>query len=153
MGDLSHCALNETITTMVHVHPNATSATELAIWPVTVEVPQMPMLLTTRGAPGQNNNRSNQGGNDNALAKVYAVGKAGTNPNSNVVTEDLPCLPLTRQVEFQIDLILGAAPVARAPYQLAPSEMKELSEQLKELSDKGFIRPSSSPWGVTCCVV
>nr|GFB73436.1 hypothetical protein [Tanacetum cinerariifolium] len=36
----------------------------------------------------------------------------------------------------------------RAPYQLAPSEMKELAEQLKELSDKGFIRPSSSPWGV-----
>nr|GFB72176.1 putative reverse transcriptase domain-containing protein [Tanacetum cinerariifolium] len=41
----------------------------------------------------------------------------------------------------------GAAPVARAPYRLAPSEMKDLSEQLKELSDKGFIRPSSSPWG------
>nr|GFA44564.1 putative reverse transcriptase domain-containing protein [Tanacetum cinerariifolium] len=48
---------------------------------------------------------------------------------------------------FQIDLIPGAAPVARAPYRLAPPEMKELSEQLKELSDKGFIRPSSSPWG------
>ncbi|GJS58338.1 putative reverse transcriptase domain-containing protein [Tanacetum coccineum] len=61
--------------------------------------------------------------------------------------EDLPGLPPTRQVEFQIDLVLGAAPVARAPYRLAPSEMKELSEQLKELSDKGFIRPSSSPWG------
>ncbi|GJU12223.1 putative reverse transcriptase domain-containing protein [Tanacetum coccineum] len=61
--------------------------------------------------------------------------------------EDLSGLPLTRQVEFQIDLIPGAAPVARAPYRLAPSEMKELSEQLKELSDKGFIRPSSSPWG------
>ncbi|GJU03395.1 putative reverse transcriptase domain-containing protein [Tanacetum coccineum] len=56
-------------------------------------------------------------------------------------------LPLTQQVEFQIDLIPGAAPIARAPYRLAPSEMKELSEQLKELSDKGFIRPSSSPWG------
>nr|GFC15384.1 putative reverse transcriptase domain-containing protein [Tanacetum cinerariifolium] len=41
----------------------------------------------------------------------------------------------------------GAAPVARAPYQLAPTGMKDLSEQLKELSDKGFIRPSSSPWG------
>ncbi|GKF51930.1 hypothetical protein Tco_0148397, partial [Tanacetum coccineum] len=41
----------------------------------------------------------------------------------------------------------GAAPVAREPYRLAPSEMKELSEQLQELSDKGFIRPSSSPWG------
>ncbi|GJW15749.1 putative reverse transcriptase domain-containing protein [Tanacetum coccineum] len=64
-----------------------------------------------------------------------------------VFPEDLPGLPPTRQVEFQIDLILGAAPVARAPYRLAPSEMKELSEQLKELSDKGFIRPSSSPWG------
>ncbi|GJS85123.1 putative reverse transcriptase domain-containing protein [Tanacetum coccineum] len=65
----------------------------------------------------------------------------------DVFPEDFPGLPLTRQVEFQIDLIPGAAPVARAPYQLAPSEMKELPEQLKELSDKGFIRPSSLPWG------
>ncbi|GJV99035.1 putative reverse transcriptase domain-containing protein [Tanacetum coccineum] len=64
-----------------------------------------------------------------------------------IFPEDLPGLPPTRQVEFQIDLVPGAAPVARAPYRLAPSEMKELSEQLKELSDKGFIRPSSSPWG------
>ncbi|GJS66141.1 putative reverse transcriptase domain-containing protein [Tanacetum coccineum] len=61
----------------------------------------------------------------------------------DVFPEDLPGLPLTRQVEFQIDLIPGAAPVARAPYRLAPSEMKELSEQLKELSDKGFIRDPS----------
>nr|GEZ85431.1 reverse transcriptase domain-containing protein [Tanacetum cinerariifolium] len=58
-----------------------------------------------------------------------------------VFPEDLPGLPPTRQVVFQIDLIPGAAPVARAPYRLAPSEMKELSEQLKELSNKGFIRP------------
>ena len=64
-----------------------------------------------------------------------------------VFPEDLPGLPPTRQVEFRIDLMPGAAPVARAPYRLAPSEMKELSEQLQELSDKGFIRPSSSPWG------
>ncbi|GJX61826.1 putative reverse transcriptase domain-containing protein [Tanacetum coccineum] len=56
-------------------------------------------------------------------------------------------LPPTRQVEFHIDLVPGAAPVARAPYRLAPSEMKELADQLQELSDKGFIRPSSSPWG------
>nr|GFC14789.1 retrotransposon protein, putative, Ty3-gypsy subclass [Tanacetum cinerariifolium] len=49
--------------------------------------------------------------------------------------------------EFQIDLVPGAAPVAQAPYRLEPSEMKELAEQLKELSGKGFIRPSSSPWG------
>nr|GEW62555.1 putative reverse transcriptase domain-containing protein [Tanacetum cinerariifolium] len=54
-----------------------------------------------------------------------------------------------RPVEFQIDLIPGAAPVARAPYRLAPSEIKELSKQLQELSEKGFIRPSSSPWGAS----
>ncbi|GJX53795.1 putative reverse transcriptase domain-containing protein [Tanacetum coccineum] len=64
-----------------------------------------------------------------------------------VFTEDLPGLPLTRQVKFQIDLVPGAAPVARAPYRLAPSELQELSTQLQELFDKGFIRPSSSPWG------
>ncbi|GJQ98401.1 hypothetical protein Tco_0009540 [Tanacetum coccineum] len=101
-----------------------------------------------------------------APAKVYVVGMRGHNPQCRcrrkkkrledvpivqdfpeVFPEDLPGLPPTRQVEFQIDLVPGAAPVARAPYRLAPSEMKELSEQLKELSDKGFIRPSSSPWG------
>ncbi|GJZ69352.1 putative reverse transcriptase domain-containing protein [Tanacetum coccineum] len=62
-----------------------------------------------------------------------------------VFPEDLPGLPPIRQVEFQIDLVLGAAPVARAPYRLAPSKMEELSTQLQELSDKGFIRPSSLP--------
>ncbi|GKA92296.1 putative reverse transcriptase domain-containing protein [Tanacetum coccineum] len=54
-----------------------------------------------------------------------------------VFLEDLPGIPPARQVEFQIDLIPGAAPVARAPYRLAPSEMKELAEQLQEFSDKG----------------
>ncbi|GJZ96910.1 putative reverse transcriptase domain-containing protein [Tanacetum coccineum] len=51
------------------------------------------------------------------------------------------------QVEFQIDLVPGATHVARAPYRLAPSKLQKLSTQLRELSDKGFIRPSSSPWG------
>ncbi|GJX84069.1 putative reverse transcriptase domain-containing protein [Tanacetum coccineum] len=64
-----------------------------------------------------------------------------------VFPEEFSGLPPARPVEFQIDLIPGAAPVARAPYRLAQSEMKELSKQLQELSDKGFIRPSSSPWG------
>ncbi|GJZ39712.1 putative reverse transcriptase domain-containing protein [Tanacetum coccineum] len=58
-----------------------------------------------------------------------------------VFPEDLSGLPPARPMEFQIDLIPRAAPVAQAPYRLAPSEMKELSEQLQELSDKGFIRP------------
>ncbi|GJZ19215.1 putative reverse transcriptase domain-containing protein [Tanacetum coccineum] len=61
-----------------------------------------------------------------------------------VFPENLPGLSPTQQVEFQIDLMSSAAPIARAPYRLAPSEMKELSDQLQELSDKGFIRPSSS---------
>ncbi|GJS14177.1 putative reverse transcriptase domain-containing protein [Tanacetum coccineum] len=51
------------------------------------------------------------------------------------------------KVEFRINLVPGAAPVARAPYRLAPSEMKELAGQLQELSEKGFICPSLSPWG------
>ncbi|GJZ95481.1 putative reverse transcriptase domain-containing protein [Tanacetum coccineum] len=181
-----------------------------------------------------NKNRGNQVGNDRAPAKVYAVGHAGTNPDSNVVTgtfllnnryasilfdtgadrsfvstafsfqmditpstldhyydveladrriiglntilrsneedtrhevedksekkrledvpivrdfpevfpEDLSGLPPTRQVEFQIDFGLCAAPYHGRLKRLAPSEMKELSEQLKELTDKGFIRPS-----------
>nr|GEX64760.1 reverse transcriptase domain-containing protein [Tanacetum cinerariifolium] len=55
-----------------------------------------------------------------------------------VFPDDLPGLPPPRQVEFKIKLIPGAAPVAHAPYRLAPSELKELSDQLKELSEKGF---------------
>ncbi|GKF73234.1 hypothetical protein Tco_0219566 [Tanacetum coccineum] len=66
---------------------------------------------------------------------------------SEVFPKDLSGLPPTQQVEFQIDLVPGAAHVARAPYRLAPSKLQELSTQLQELSDKGFIRPSSSPWG------
>ncbi|GJR93821.1 putative nucleotidyltransferase, ribonuclease H [Tanacetum coccineum] len=64
----------------------------------------------------------------------------------DVFPKDLPGLPPVRQVEFQIDLILGAEPVAPTPYRLAPSEMLELSNQLQELTDRGFIRPSTSPW-------
>ncbi|GKB51080.1 putative reverse transcriptase domain-containing protein, partial [Tanacetum coccineum] len=64
-----------------------------------------------------------------------------------VFPEELSGLPPPRQVEFRIDLVPGTAPVTRAPYRLAPSEMKELSVQLQELLEKGFIRPSSSPWG------
>nr|GFB80489.1 reverse transcriptase domain-containing protein [Tanacetum cinerariifolium] len=125
-----------------------------------------------------NNNHGNRGGRNNAPARVYAVGRAGTDRDANVVTdlmpvelgsfaaiigmdwlakyqavirledvpivrdfpevfpEDLSGLPPIRPVDFQIDLVHGTAPVARAPYRLAPSEMKELAEQLKELSDK-----------------
>nr|GEV58193.1 putative reverse transcriptase domain-containing protein [Tanacetum cinerariifolium] len=65
----------------------------------------------------------------------------------DVFSEDLSGLPPSREVEFRIDLVHGAMPVAKSPYRLAPMEMQELANQLKELQDKGFIRPSSSPWG------
>ncbi|GKC03903.1 hypothetical protein Tco_0995513 [Tanacetum coccineum] len=215
MGDLNPYDRNATITTTVHVLPDATSVIKSAIWPGHFKR-ECPKLKN-------NNNHGNQVGGGNAPAKVYVVRHAGTNPDSNVVTDhyydveladgriiglktilggctlnilnhpfnidlmpvelgsfdtiigmdwletedksekkqledvpivrdfpnvflkDLPGLPSIRQVEFRIDLIPDVAPIARAPYRLAPSEMKELSEQLKELSDKGFIRPSSSP--------
>nr|GEZ56886.1 putative reverse transcriptase domain, ribonuclease H-like domain, aspartic peptidase domain protein [Tanacetum cinerariifolium] len=69
-----------------------------------------------------NQGNQNQAGNRNAVARAYGLRTIGGNPNANVMT-------------------------AWAPYRLALSEMKELLDQLKELSDKGFIRPSSSPWG------
>nr|GEX91531.1 transposon Tf2-9 polyprotein [Tanacetum cinerariifolium] len=70
-----------------------------------------------------------------------------------VFLKDLPGLPPAQQVEFQIDLVPGAAPVARARYRSALAEMHELSTQLQELSDKGFIRPSSSPCGASVLFV
>ncbi|GJT95476.1 putative reverse transcriptase domain-containing protein [Tanacetum coccineum] len=70
-----------------------------------------------------------------------------------VFPEDFPGLPPARQVEFQIDLVPGAAPVGRALYRLTPAEMQELSTQLQELCDKGFIRPSSLPCGAPALFV
>nr|GEW12417.1 putative reverse transcriptase domain-containing protein [Tanacetum cinerariifolium] len=70
-----------------------------------------------------------------------------------VFPEELPGLPPPRQVEFRIDLVAGATPVACAPHRLAPSEMKELSVQLQELLEKGFIHPSSSLWGAAILLV
>ena len=65
----------------------------------------------------------------------------------DVFLEDLPGLPLEREVEFTINLAPGTAPISKAPYRMAPMELKELKIQLQELLDKGFIRPSVSPWG------
>ncbi|KAJ4974497.1 hypothetical protein NE237_007671 [Protea cynaroides] len=65
----------------------------------------------------------------------------------DVFSEDLPGLPPDRATEFVIDLLPGVAPVSKAPYRMAPTELKELKTQMQELLDKGFIRPSISPWG------
>ncbi|GJR12276.1 putative nucleotidyltransferase, ribonuclease H [Tanacetum coccineum] len=71
----------------------------------------------------------------------------GPRPHRIPWPDDLSRLPPYREIEFQIELIHGAIPIAKSPYHLAPSELEELSGQLKELQDKGFIRPCSSPWG------
>ncbi|KAL0539905.1 hypothetical protein IC582_024126 [Cucumis melo] len=65
----------------------------------------------------------------------------------DVFPEELPGLPPHREIEFAIELEPGMVPISRAPYRMAPAELKELKLQLQELLDKGFIRPSVSPWG------
>ncbi|KAL4038220.1 hypothetical protein IC575_001828 [Cucumis melo] len=65
----------------------------------------------------------------------------------NIFPEELPGLPPHREIEFVIELEPGTVPISRAPYIMAPAELKELKVQLQELLDKGFIRPSVSPWG------
>ncbi|GJR85593.1 putative reverse transcriptase domain-containing protein [Tanacetum coccineum] len=70
-----------------------------------------------------------------------------TMETSSLFPEDLSGLPSSLKVKFRIDLIPGVVPVAKSLYRLAPTKMQELSNQLKELQEKGFVRPSSSPWG------
>ncbi|GKC85796.1 hypothetical protein Tco_1141513 [Tanacetum coccineum] len=76
--------------------------------------------------------------------KMLKVFKEWT--EEKVFPDDLSGLPPSREVDFRIDLIPRAIPIAKSPNPLAPTEMKELSNLLKELQDKGFIRPSSTPW-------
>nr|GEX55573.1 putative reverse transcriptase domain-containing protein [Tanacetum cinerariifolium] len=100
-----------------------------------VRVPFGNEILTIRG----------EGSNERNESRLNII--SCSNAQEYMSKGYLPGIPPTRQVEFQIDLVPGAALVARAPYRLAPSEMKELVDQLQELTDKGFIRPSFSPWG------
>ena len=60
---------------------------------------------------------------------------------------DLPELPSDREIDFQIELASGTEPISRAPYRMAPAELKELKVQMEEMVNKGFIRSSTSPWG------
>ena len=65
----------------------------------------------------------------------------------DVFPKELPGLPPDREVEFSIDLLPRTSPISKAPYRMASTELRELKVQLQELLDKGFIRPSVSPWG------
>nr|GFA72759.1 putative reverse transcriptase domain-containing protein [Tanacetum cinerariifolium] len=103
------------------------------------------------GGGNNNSNRNNNNYNSNLVEKEPADRRLEDVPVickfPDVFPEDFPGLPPPREVEFKIELVPGAAPVACVPYRLTPSKMKELAKQLQELLDKGFIRPSSSPWG------
>ena len=65
----------------------------------------------------------------------------------SVFLEDLPGLPPNCEVTFKIEVLPRTTPISKAPYLMAPTELKELQNQLQDLSDKGFIQPSHSPWG------
>ena len=63
----------------------------------------------------------------------------------DVFPEELPGIPLEREVDLSIEIVPGSVPMFRAPYRMDPTELKELKSQLQELLDNGFIRPSVSP--------
>jgi hypothetical protein len=65
----------------------------------------------------------------------------------NVFPDDLPGMPPDRDIEFIIELQPGIDPISKRPYRMPPNELAELKVQLQDLLDKGFIRPSASPWG------
>ncbi|KAL4010684.1 hypothetical protein IC575_027695 [Cucumis melo] len=82
-----------------------------------------------------------------AEPEVSLSSEPGVREYPDVFPDELPGLPPPREVDFAIELEPGTAPISRAPYRMAPAELKELKVQLQELLDKGFIRPSVSPWG------
>ena len=89
------------------------------------------------------------------LAYVVETGKEGTLMDEIPIVREFPYvfpyetagLPLDREVEFTIDLILETEPISIPPYRMAPVELRQLKAQLEELLSKGFIQPSISPWG------
>ncbi|GJX86230.1 putative reverse transcriptase domain-containing protein [Tanacetum coccineum] len=95
-------------------------------------------------ANNEGQGRGNQG--NQARGRAFMLGAEEALQDPNIMTDQSGLSPI-REIEFRIELIPRATPVAKSPYRLAPSELEELSGQLKELQDKGFIRPSSSPWG------
>ena len=65
----------------------------------------------------------------------------------DVFPNELPGHLVDREIEFTVDILSGTQPISKTPYRMAPAELRELKSQLQELLDKGFVRPSTSPWG------
>jgi len=72
---------------------------------------------------------------------------------ADVLPDEVPGLPPSRDIDFTIDLIPGAGLVFMAPYRMAPAELAELKKQIEELLEKQFIRPNASPWGAPVLLV
>ncbi|KAL8134756.1 hypothetical protein AgCh_009680 [Apium graveolens] len=137
---------NHEVIPVNQIHP----ACELGIGEQSFSVDMIPFKLGEFDAK-----RMLRKGNEAYLAYVVDTQKEVANLQDipvvnefeDVFPQDLPGLPPDRVIEFAIELAPGTAPVSKAPYRLAPLEMKELATQLQELLDKGMIRPSMSPWG------
>ena len=71
----------------------------------------------------------------------------------DVFPEELPGMPPDREIEFLIELLPGTAPISKRPYRMPPNDLEEIKQQIKELLEKGYIRPSSSPWGAPVLLV
>ncbi|GJS99502.1 putative reverse transcriptase domain-containing protein [Tanacetum coccineum] len=84
---------------------------------------------------------------DTSLESPNIEDLSGLREFADVFPDELPRLPPAREIEFGIELIPGAEPISKAPYHMAPVELKELKKQLQEMLENGFIRPSVSPWG------
>ena len=65
----------------------------------------------------------------------------------DIFPEELSGMPPDRDIEFLIELLLGTGPISKRPYRMPAKDLEEIEKQIKELLDKGYIRPSSSPWG------
>ncbi|GJV67373.1 putative reverse transcriptase domain-containing protein [Tanacetum coccineum] len=119
--------------------------------------PACPRLNRARGPEenslnqvAANNGGQGQGNQGNqARGKEFMLGVEEARLGSKTFVTVIVRIPLPdgKEIKFRIELIPGATPVAKSPYRLAPSAIEELSGQLKKIQDKGFIRPSSSPWG------
>jgi hypothetical protein len=75
------------------------------------------------------------------------------NEYPDVFPEELPGMPPDREIEFSIELAPGTAPIAKRPYRMAANELAEIKKQIEELQNKGYVRPSSSPWGAPVLLV
>ncbi|MCI68717.1 RNA-directed DNA polymerase (Reverse transcriptase), partial [Trifolium medium] len=72
---------------------------------------------------------------------------------TDVFPDDISDLPPEREVEFPIDVVPGTSPISMAPYRMSAAEIEKLKEQLEELLEKRFVRPSVSPWGAPVLLV